>query len=269
MSRNENLSRYTPEFALIGATLAISVLGFWKLYFGLDADPQPHHHLHALTSFGWTLLLLIQLWIIAKGNRTLHRTNGLVVLIAGPLLVATTAMLSVYSASKGVMSGEGDMLFVQNVMTTIWLALLIVLAFALRKNRRVHAALLMATTILFMGIALFFAMISFFPPFRIEGPDTFYRFGQAAMTGQLVCIVIGLGFFLRDRRNGWPYLLAGFAHSLNEGIRMILEAAGLIDPLTATVGAIGQPLAFTATFAIIGVALYATVLPLGLRARRA
>src|SRR5688572_2254229 len=227
---------YRLEFGLIAAVMLIMVLGFWDIYFGADASAQPHHHLHITTVFIWIGLLLTQLTLMARGSREMHRKVGLVVLVAGPLLVATTAMLSVHSAHKGVVSGEGDFLIVQNVMVTLELGLLIFLAFLLKNRRKLHGSLLLSTTILFMGIALFFVMISFVPQFRIEGPETFYRFQMAAITGQVICVAVGFLFFIRDRRNGWPFLVAGLCFFLNEAIRSLLMSFGLVDPLTEIVG---------------------------------
>ena len=255
------VGRYSLEFGLIAAVMLISALGFWDIYFGPRADAQPHHHLHIATAFMWLGLLLFQLNLIAKGSRDQHRKVGLAVLVAGPLLVATTAMLSVHSARKGVVSGEGDFLIVQNVMATLELGALIFLAFLLKKRRKLHASLLLSTTILFMGIALFFALIGFVPQFRIEGPETFYRFQTAAMTGQVICLAVGLLFFLRDRRNGWPFLAAAACFPLNEAIRSLLTSSGLIGPLTELVGAMSQPLTFIASFAILFSLLAATALP--------
>src|SRR5688500_789030 len=99
--------RYIPEFGLIAAVALISVLGFWDIYFGAESAAQPHHHLHLATDFIWLGLLLIQLTLIARGSYASHRKVGLAVLVAAPVLVATTAMLSVHSAHKGVVSGEG------------------------------------------------------------------------------------------------------------------------------------------------------------------
>lgn len=261
MARDQNVRRYAPEFALTGTVMAVSVLGFWDVLVGRADDPQPLHLLHSVTSFAWLGLLMMQLWLIANGKRETHRAAGLSVLVAGPLVIATTALLSVFSAAKGVSSGEGDMLIVQNVLTTIELALFIVMAFVLKAKRRIHAAFLLGTAILFLGIALVFAMTSFFPPFRIEGPDTFHRFQEAAMTGQLICAGLGLAFYLRDRRNGWPYLLAGFAHAFNEGIRWVLDRADLIEPLTVAVGSISPLVAFGLGFILAGLVLAATALP--------
>ena len=60
--------------------MLISVLGFWTLYFGADADAQPHHHLHIATAFMWMGLLLYQLSLIAGRSREMHRKVGLAVL---------------------------------------------------------------------------------------------------------------------------------------------------------------------------------------------
>ncbi|GGA06757.1 hypothetical protein GCM10010923_15840 [Blastomonas marina] len=214
------------------------------------------------------MLVLAQLIVIAKGDYALHRRVGLAVLLVGPVIVATVATLSVYSAKKGAASGEGDFLIVQNVMVTLELALLIVLAFLFKKRRILHGHLLLSTLILFGGIALFFALIGFVPQFRIEGPETFYRFGLAAMTGQLVCLSGGLALFLLKSRDRWPFLLVGASFFANEGIRLLLERFGLIDGLTATVGSLDLVMTFVAVLLLVGVLLTATVLPVS-RTRRA
>lgn len=265
----KRFGRYGLEFALIAAVIPIIVLGFWNIYFGAEADAQPHHHLHIATAFIWIGLLLTQLTLIARGRYEMHRKVGLAVLVAGPLLVATTAMLSVHSALKGLVSGEGDFLIVQNVMGTLELGLLIFLAFLLKNRRKLHGSLLLSTTILFMGVALFFVLIGFVPQFRIEGPETFYRFQTAAITGQVICVAVGFLFFIKDPRNGWPFLAVGLCFFLNEAIRSLLTSFGLIDPLTAMVGSMSQPLTFIATFALMFSLLAATALPAVRQARPA
>ncbi len=261
------IKEYVFEYLLIATVMVISVLGFWGIYFGAEANPQPHHHLHVATAFVWMFLLLFQLTLIGRGSYKTHRKVGLTVLVAGPLLVATTAMLSVHSAHRGLVSGEGDFLIVQNVMGTVELGLLILLAFLVKKRRKLHGSFLLSTTLLFMGIALFFALISFVPQFKIEGPETFYRFQTAAMTGQAIGLFVGLFFFARDFRNGWPFLLAAFCLPLNEVIRWQLTRSDLIDPLTALAGSMSQLLTFIGSFALLFSLLAATALPSARRRR--
>ena len=172
-------------------------------------------------------------------------------MFVGPLLFASVALLSVHSAYKGVSSGQGDFLIVQNVTVTLETGLLILLAFIFRKQRKLHGAFLMSTVILFMGIALFFTLISFVPHFKIEGPETFYRFKTAGVTGRYVCLLMGLLFFLKDRHNGWPYLLAGSLHSFNEFINKLLAEYRHIQPLTETVGSFNPLLTFFGSFSML------------------
>lgn len=257
----QRVRHYILEIALIAAVMLISVLGFWNIYFGADADAQPHHHLHIATVFIWMSLLLAQLILIVRRSYQAHRKVGLAVLVAGPLLVATTAMLAVRSAHKGVVSGEGDFMIIQNVMTTLELGALIFLAFLLKNRRKLHGSLLLSTTILFMGIALFFALISFVPQFKIEGFETSYRFEMAGTTAQVTCLAVGFLFFIRDPKNGWPFLVASSCLPLNGAIHSLLTSLGLIDPLTEIVGSMSQTLTFIATFALLFSLLAATALP--------
>lgn len=249
---------YLPEYVFLTAVTALSVAGLWTIFVGPEADPGAHHWLHAITNFLWLGLLWWQLDLVSKQRFARHRSAGLAVLLAAPLLVASVAMLSVHSAQKGVASGRGDPLILQNVGVTLELALLVLLGFALRKRRKLHGALLMSTAVLFMGIALFFTLISFAPPFRIEGPETFYRFGTAAMTGSAICLGVGLLFVLRDWRNGWPMLLAAAFLPMNDAIKALLASAGQLDAVTRFVASLGQLETFVASFVLCLGALLAT-----------
>lgn len=250
--------QYLLEHVFLSLVFVVSVAGFWTVYVGPDASPNPFHHLHVASNFTWLLLLFLQLTLIRRGRHQDHRALGLAVYIVGPLLVATTAMLSVHSAHKGLVSGKGDFLIVQNVMGTLELALLIVAAFVLRKRRQLHGAFLLSTAILFLGIALFFALISFVPAFRIEGPETFHRFQSAAITGQAVCLVVGLLFVIKDFRNGWPYLLAAVFFLVNEVIRVVLDRRDLLPGLTEVVGSMSPSATFVAAFVVVLVSIAAT-----------
>ncbi|WP_119718574.1 hypothetical protein [Cognatilysobacter tabacisoli] len=237
-------NRYVLEHALVVATLLVGVAGFWKLYVGPNAAPNGFHHLHVVANFAWLLLLLWQLRLVATRQFANHRKAGLCVLVAGPLLFASAALLSVHSAHKGVVSGEGDFLIVQNVMGTLQIGLMIGLAFVLRRRRALHGAFLLSTANSFMGVALFFTLISFVPALQLGGPDTFERLAIVGATGQGICLAIGLLFVIKDWRNGWPVLLAALYFPLNDGIRALLASRDLIDPLTEFVGALDPAATF-------------------------
>lgn len=252
---------YIFEIALMVVIIVISVAGFWSIYFGKEADPQPHHHLHFATVFIWLGLLLAQLLLMVRRSYQMHRKVGLAVLIAGPLLVATTAMLAVRSAHKGLVSGEGDFMIIQNTMAALELGLLIFLAFLLKNRRKLHGSLLLSTTILFMGIAMFFAVINVVPQFKIEAFETSDQFEMAGITAQLTGFVFALLFFIRDPKSGWPYLVAGLCIPFNGVLHSQLASLELIDPLTEIVGSMNQTLTFIGAFVLMFSLLALTAFP--------
>ena len=249
--------KYPFEHLLLAATMLFSILGFSTVYLGQNAAPNGYHHLHAATVSTWLILLLFQLRMIASKRHGDHRRAGLAVLGLGPLLFAASALLTVHSAQKGLASGKGDALIVQNVITTIELGSLILLAFVLRRRRKLHGAFLMSTAILFMGIALFFTVVGFLPKF-VTLEQTFDIFQFAGMTLSITCAVVGLLLFAKDIRNGWPFLVAGFSFIMMELVRSSLTKNGLIVPLTEFVGSMNQAVAFVGCFALMFAALAAT-----------
>lgn len=257
----KNFKKYIFEYLLVIIVILLSIAGFWNIYFGVDANPTPYQNLHVITSLIWLFLLLYQLSLIGNKQFLIHKKIGLSILFFGPLLVATTALLSVHSAHKGVVSGQGDILIVQNVMGTLELGFIILLAFILKKRRKLHGAFLLSTALLFMGIALFFTLIGFVPQFKIEGPETFYRFATAAATARYICLFIGLLFFLKDRRNGWAILLVGSFFTLNDFINTFLIKHNLIQPLTEFVGSFNELITFLGSFLVLLILLIFTGIP--------
>jgi hypothetical protein len=252
---------YSLEIIFLILVILMSLGGFSSLYLGGHGDLTPYHHLHVATSLAWLTLLLSQLLLIRQERFDRHRIIGKSIFFAGPVLLATLTLLTVHSAAKDAAVGRADFMVVQNVMVTLEVALLVFLAFALRRNRRIHGALLLSTALLFMGIALFFILISYAPGYRAEGSNALPRFARAAQTITWVGGGIALLFFLKNWRVGWPWLLAGSFFFLNGLLQMLVAQAGGTMPLTVFVASIGRVTAFW-----LGLLLFAVILWLAWRA---
>ncbi len=253
-----NLRKYRFEYALVIGAMVVSAAGFWNIFFGPEAKPSSYHFFHVITVFVWLILLLLQLNLIGKKGFLSHKRIGLLILFFGPLFVATTAVMTIHSANKGVISGKGDPLFVQNVMGTVEVAVLILLAFVVRKRRALHGAFLLSTVLAFTGVALFFTLLAFVPQFKIEGPETFYRFAYAAITGLVMRLIIGLLFFIKDRRNNWPLLVTGIMPATSILVGAILERYELMNSSTAFVGSLNEIITFGGSFVIMVLLLLST-----------
>lgn len=247
----KNLRKYIFEYLLIFSVIGLSVAGFWNIYFGVEAQASWYQTFHLVTILIWLFLLLFQLSLIGRSQYLTHRKIGVLILFFGPLLFAATALLSVHSAHKGLVSGKGDALLVQNVMGSLELGLVILLAFVFKKRRSLHGAFILSSTILFMGIAIFFTLLGWAPQFKIEGPETFYRFGMAAGVGQLIVFPVGLVFLVKDWRNGWPYVLVSLTFTANHFINVSLEKNNLIPAVTEFVGTLNPLITFVASFIVL------------------
>ena len=248
--------KYTLEMVFLLMVIALSLVGFSTLLLGEQPALTAYHYLHILTSLAWLLLLLGQLVLIRQQSFRRHRAIGKSIFIAGPLLIASLTLLSVHSASKAAAAGQADELLVQNVVTTIEVALLVFLAFILRRNRDVHGSFMISTALPFMGVALFFTFISYVPRFKVEGPETFSRFAEAGQTISLILIVVGLLFFLKNWRTGWPWILASLGFTLNGLLQVFLDSTERTKPLTELVASIGRAPAFGLSLTIFGALLW-------------
>lgn len=236
--------RYLPEMVFLVLVIAVSLVGFSSLLRGETIALTGYHVLHIVTSMAWLLLLLGQLVLIRRRRFDRHRAVGMCILVVGPILIASVSLLTAHSAGKEAAAGTVDDLVVQNVTFTLELALLVLLAFVLRRNRNVHGALLMSTALMFLVVGLFFTFISYVPGFRIEGPGTFDRFARSAQVSANIGSVIGLLFFLRSVRTGWPWLLVSAFFILNGYLQIVAVRTGRTQPLTMLVGSIGEGPAF-------------------------
>lgn len=233
----KNFKKYIFEYLLISTTIILTVTGFWNIFFGPNAQPKPYQILHVIVNFSWLFLMLYQLSLIGNKQGIKHKRVGLSILFFGPLLFAQAVLLAIHSAQKGLVSGEGDFMIVQNGLGTIELGLIILLAFILKKRRKIHSAFLISTVVLMLGISIFFLLLAVAP-------------GLIGY-GMYITLFVGLLFFLKDRRNGWPILVSSSIFTINDFITSILIKQDLIQPLTEFVGALNQPISFFVSFIVL------------------
>ena len=240
----KNFKKYIFEYLLIFTTIILTVSGFWNIFFGADAKPKPYQILHVIVNFSWLFLMLYQLSLIGNKQSQKHKRVGLSILFFGPLFFAQGVLLAIHSAHRGLVSGEGDFMIVQNVLGSIELGLIILLAFILKKRRKIHAAFLISTVVLMLGISIFFLLLAVAP-------------GLIGY-GMYITFFVGLLFFLKDRRNGWPILASSSFFIINDFITALLIKHDLIQPLTEFVGSLNQLIAFFVSFIVFLFLLIAT-----------
>jgi hypothetical protein len=251
---------YALEIVFLVVVLAVSLVGFSSLYTGEQTGPDAYQSLHIVTSLAWLLLLLGQLVLLGQRRFARHRLVGTSIFVAGPVLVASVSLLTVHSAAKDAIAGRADTLVVQNVAFTLEVALLVLLAFLLRHNRKVHGSLLLSTALMFMVIALFFTLISYVPGYRADGSGTPPHFAEAGQTSALMGAVVGLLFFLTRWRTGWPWLLTSVFFLVDGYVQFLVAQADRTKALTVLVASIGRAPAF-----VLGLTIFAALLALAWR----
>lgn len=248
--------QYTLDIAFLVLVIGVSLVGFSSLLRGDNAALTGYHALHIVTSLAWLMLLLGQLVLVRQHRYERHRVVGAAIFAVGPILIASLTLLTVHSAGREAAAGTVDDLVVQNVMFTLQVALLIFLAFALRRNRKIHGALLQSTALMFLVIALFFTFISYVPGYRIEGPETFDRFAKSGQTSALIGAIVGVLFFLRSWRSGWPWLLVTTFFFGNGFLQFAVAQGGRTEAWTVAVGSPGELPAFAVALVLFAALLW-------------
>jgi hypothetical protein len=242
-----NYKNYFFEYLLIFITIVLTISGFWNIFFGANSKPKPYQIFHAIVNFTWLLLMLYQLSLIGSKQAIKHKRVGLSILFFGPLLVAQAVVLAIHSAHKRLGTAEGDFMIIQNASAPLEIGLIILLAFILKKRRKIHGAFLIGTVVFMLGISIFF----FLPA---VAPDLIPY-------GMYITLFVGLLFFLKDRKNGWPTLLSSSFFFINDFIFSVLNKQDLIRPLTDFVGSLNQPATFFVSFIVLLFLLISTGIP--------
>ena len=85
-----------------------AIWGFWVTYFTRPPETlSGYDHLHGYAMFGWTLMLILQSFLVRTERRDLHRMLGKLAWVLGPLVVVSTLILGNYRINVRGMTDEG------------------------------------------------------------------------------------------------------------------------------------------------------------------
>lgn len=92
---SKDLKYYKNAHKWMILPLAIVFVGFSFSYWGRFTETPLRLHLHGLTATGWFALLIIQPYLIRKGNLESHRTYGFIgLLLAGGVIISSLSVIS-------------------------------------------------------------------------------------------------------------------------------------------------------------------------------
>ena len=206
---------YRQAHYFIVLTLAVTVVGFWGSYFQPLGDVPLAFHVHAFTAMSWVLLLLFQHWSIHSRRRGMHRTAGLLSLALFPFLIVGFVMIINVSAAafteseqKGAFSLGPS--FGLSMLFAI-IAYLVVYFQALRNrgNVRLHAGYMLTTPLILFESPFSRVILGHMPFLVFTSSDFPQRILDAIVIAMSMSIVFAIVLYLRDRRFGTPFLVAG------------------------------------------------------------
>jgi hypothetical protein len=206
------------------AALGVVVLGFWPSFFRPMTSGKRLLDFHGITSTLWYVALMLQSWLISRGNVKWHRRVAVMVVLLLPMLA-----VSALATTRIMLTSSGLPVFIRGLIAYLdfTIVALLVVLFALGlKNRRTPPAhkRYMASTV-FIG----------FPPaltryyVRLLGPAAFPYFGihLSFLTIEVLLVILIVVDWRMGERKRWAYpiALASF---------VVIQASMI--PLSATSG---------------------------------
>jgi hypothetical protein len=210
LAANANVEAHShPRFFLWAALtcLLLAFGGFSHTYFapmaaGTLREVSFAVHIHGFLFFGWTILFVLQVALIAKDRKSTHRSLGLIGISLATAMVIFGVLVSLLSNAKRFDSGAIDFAYVGLLSGTgAMIAFGAMFALAIRNVRRpdCHKRFMLLATTAILGAATA----------RLWGP--FFEFQQVPMwlwrTTQDLPI---LALFIYDWRTlGKPHVVTG------------------------------------------------------------
>lgn len=223
------------------ALLAFALWAFWPNYLSKFSESSAAFHLHGVTGFLWMVLLAAQSFAIHGRRTELHRTLGLSIFALFPVFTAG-GVLVVKTMAEATAGGNpfyqvfGARLGAIDFYSSVAIAGLVFMALSERRTTRLHAGYMLATAF-FLVMPVFTRLLSDVPPFEVNGPADFPKFGQALHVTVAATTLFALALWLRDRRGNTPMLVIAVLIALES---VMFEAVGKSEPWRDLFFAIGQ-----------------------------
>src|SRR5947209_7884804 len=98
---------YRRSAPFFGALLLLAIPAFWPTYFSPPRyEADWHVHVHGIALFTWSVLLIVQPWLVRSGRLALHRRLGKVSYVLAPVIVLSTVLLARYRMHESTPSFE-------------------------------------------------------------------------------------------------------------------------------------------------------------------
>jgi hypothetical protein len=204
--------KYAHLYVLLA--LALTFIAFWPSYFSSLGTAPLAFHAHGLATTIWISLVALQSWSIRQESTVLHRRAGLFSLLLFPLLIASFVLIINVSAAR--FAGGEDPFFEQAgpilgfIMASAIVAYLLLFAQALRhrSNMRLHALYMLATAVILAESAFGRLLQQTVPSMSFDGSGDFQSALNSIVVPHILAAVVAIVVYLRDRKNGLPFLLA-------------------------------------------------------------
>jgi hypothetical protein len=236
---------------LLGLFPLIAV-AFWPGYWGQLGTAPFALHAHGLTATAWLILLTFQSWSIHARRTVWHRTAGLATFIvlplfaaAGPLALQGMARLWRTNADP-FHAAFGSQLVIADMIAGPTVVLLVVYAFACRREMERHAAAMLATALLVLPpiIGRLFPLI---PGFPHSGWAGFGGFRLALQLAEGLTLAIALSLARRSSAARVGFGLAGLATAAQMiGFETVGRTSAWNRWVTLLTDIPSTPMAFTA-----------------------
>ena len=143
--RDVGIYRKSAPFFL--ALMLLAIPAFWPSYLAVEKVECDYHvHLHGISLFLWGGMLIVQPWLIYRGQWSLHRALGKLSYVLAPLVVVSTILLGNHRLKQGITPDHIYFLYVQVQLLFVF-SLAYVLAIKNRHTPALHARYMVCTAL--------------------------------------------------------------------------------------------------------------------------